>query len=129
MELLQHFCHPEHPLVFNQNDRRGHLCWGCQELEFGPCYSCKECEGIRVHHKSCVELPLGLYHPLHPIHPLILFDQYTDYPEEKEKSKCKVCKESRYEYSYRCYRCDFNLQFRCGSCLPILEAEFHDHPY
>ncbi|KAK7859067.1 hypothetical protein CFP56_008658 [Quercus suber] len=48
MELLQHFCHPEHPLVFNQNDRRGHLCWGCQELVFGPSYSCKECEGIRI---------------------------------------------------------------------------------
>ncbi|KAL4636793.1 hypothetical protein ACB092_03G034300 [Castanea dentata] len=128
MEPLQHFCHPEHPLVFNQDDRRGEISFGCSEPVLGPSYSCKECgEGSYTNHKSCVELPLGLHHPLHPIHPLILFDQYTNYPREKEKSKCEVYKESRIEYIYRCYHCDFNLQVRCGSFL-TLEAEFHDHP-
>ncbi|KAL4636811.1 hypothetical protein ACB092_03G035500 [Castanea dentata] len=126
MDPLQHFCHPEHPLVFNQDERSGRSCWGCLEPVFGPSYSCKKCNA-RYHHKSCAELPLGLHHPLHPIHPLILFDEYTDYPEEG-KSKCKVCKESHNEYTYRCYRCDFNLHVRCGSLLPTLEAEFHDHP-
>ncbi|XP_030958580.1 uncharacterized protein LOC115980479 [Quercus lobata] len=32
------------------------------------------------------------------------------------------------EYTYRCYRCNFNLHVRCASLLPTLEAEFHDHP-
>ncbi|KAK7840228.1 uncharacterized protein LOC112037946 [Quercus suber] len=127
MEPLQHFCHPEHPLVFNQDERREISCFGCRETVLGPSYSCKECGKGLVHHKSCAELPLGLHHPLHPIHPLILFDEYTSYLE-KEKSKCEVCKKSRDEYTYRCYRCDFNLHVRCASLLPTLEAEFHDHP-
>ncbi|XP_075658613.1 uncharacterized protein LOC142628388 [Castanea sativa] len=87
-----------------------------------------ECKFVGCHHKSCAELPLGLHHPLHPIHPLILFDGYTYYPEENENSKCKVCKESQIEYTYRCYRCDFNVHARCASLLPTFEAEFHNHP-
>ncbi|KAM3704705.1 hypothetical protein ACJW31_03G025700 [Castanea mollissima] len=126
MEPLQHFCHPKHPLVFNQFERSGRLCWGCREPVFGPSYSCKECD-LYFHHKSCAELPLGLHHPLHPIHPLILFDEATSYLE-KENSTCEVCKKSRSEYTYRCYCCDFNLHVRCGSLAPTLEAEFHDHP-
>ena len=63
---------------------------------------------------------------MHPLHPLILFDEKTVYPEEKEKSRCQVCNESRREYTYRCYRCDFNLHIKCA--VLELEAEFHDHP-
>ena len=118
MEPLQHFCHPEHPLVFNQDDRSGNSCYGCNKQILGPSYSCKKCNA-RYHHKSCVELPLRLHHPLHPIHPLILVDQ---------KSKCEICKEHHWEYIYRCYRCDFNLHVKCASLSPTLEAEFHDHP-
>ena len=126
MDPLQHFSHPEHPLVFNQDNRRGYSCYGCNELILGPSYSCKECNDYK-HHKSCAELPLEFHHPLHPTHPLILFDEYVDYPE-KEKSKCQVCKESHDEYTYQCYNCDFNLHVRCASLLPTLEAEFHNHP-
>ena len=98
MDPLQHFSHLEHPLLFNQDDRRGYSCYGCNELILGPSYSCKECDDYK-HHKSCAELPLGLHHPLHPTHPLILFDEYMDYPK-KEKIKCQVCKESHDEYTY-----------------------------
>ncbi|KAL4639744.1 hypothetical protein ACB092_03G240000 [Castanea dentata] len=131
-QQLLHFSDPEHPLVFNQDDRRDYRCHGCQEFVYGPSYSCKEC-GVweTLLHKSCAELPLGLHHPLHPIHPLILFDEKTHYPEEeedKQKTKCQLCNESRGQYSYRCYRCNFNLHITCASLAPTMDAEFHHHP-
>ena len=86
MEDLQHICHDEHPLVFNENDRRRFPCWGCGERIYGPSYSCVK-HTWWIHHKSCAELPLGLHHPLHPKHPLILFDEYK-YKDDKEYSKC-----------------------------------------
>ena len=72
-----------------------------------------------------MEVPLGLHHPLHPLHPLILFDEETGYLE-KEKSRCQVCNESRKEYTYCCYCCDFNLHIK--SVVAPLEAKFHNHP-
>ena len=130
MELLQHFCHPkhpDHPLVFNQDDRNGYYFRGCREQILSPCYSCVECSWFYLH-KSCAEIPPRLHHPLHPNHPFILFDEKTHYLEEKGKSTCQVCNKSRAEYTYHCYHCDFNLHIKCGSLLPTLEAEFHDHP-
>ena len=127
MEPLQHFCHPEHPLVLNQNNRSGEDCYGCWELVLGPSYSCIKCKGY-VHHKSCAELPLGLDHPLHPLHSLILCDEWK-YKNDKEFSKCNICKENHSKYTYLYSRCDFNLHVGCASLLPTLEAEFHDHPW
>ena len=133
---LQHFIHPihRHPLLFNPDDRRGYLCWGCREPVYGPSYSCKEpkCPDYTLHHKSCAELPLGLHHPLHPIHPLILFSPliWAYLAEDKQVYKCELCKEYKDVYIYRCSRCDFNLHITCASLLPTLEteAELHDHP-
>ncbi|XP_030971056.1 uncharacterized protein LOC115991469 isoform X2 [Quercus lobata] len=136
---LLHFCDSKHPLVFEQDYRNGATCWGCQESVYGPSYYCVECasvEGMWLryrHHKSCAELPLGLHHPLHPIHPLILFDEKTHYPEEeeeehKQKTKCQLCNESRRQYTYRCYRCDFNVHATCTPLSPTIESEVHHHP-
>nr|XP_023894022.1 uncharacterized protein LOC112005960 [Quercus suber] len=124
-QQLLHFCDSKHPLVYRPNHSGGDICCGCQESVHGPIYYCPEigCPWY-IHHKLCAEVPLGLHQPLHPLHPLILFDEKTVYPEEKEKSRCQVCNESRNEYTYRCYRCDFNLHINCV----VLEAEFHDHP-
>ncbi|XP_050274195.1 uncharacterized protein LOC126717063 isoform X1 [Quercus robur] len=130
-QQLLHFIHPKHPLVFNPEDRSGRSCWGCDEQVYGPSYSCKECGGIWVHHKSCAELPLGLHHPLHPIHPLILFSPllWAYNGEDKQLYKCELCKEDREEYTYRCSRCDFNLHITCASLAPTtMEPEFHHHP-
>ena len=126
-QQLLHFCDSKHPLVYRPDYRGQDTCRGCQESVHGPTYFCPigGCPWYR-HHKSCAEVPLGLHHPLHPLHPLILFDEKTVYPEEKEKSRCQVCNESRREYTYRCYRCDFNLHIKCA--VAQLEAEFHDHP-
>uniref|UniRef100_A0A2N9HMF8 Phorbol-ester/DAG-type domain-containing protein n=1 Tax=Fagus sylvatica TaxID=28930 RepID=A0A2N9HMF8_FAGSY len=44
-----------------------------------------------------------------------------------EDGKCEVCKEvDRYQYSYGCSRCNFNIHIGC-TVSPI-QAEFHDHP-
>ena len=130
MEDLQHFCHNEHPLVYNENDRRGHLCWGCDQAVYGPSYSCKKCYGWYVHHKSCAELPLGLHHPLHPKHPFILFPKSRYAKDDvKDYGKCVVCKKDRHwEYRYHCSRCDFNLHIKCTDLPLTIESKVHDHP-
>ena len=126
MEDLQHFCDDKHPLVFNQNERRGFPCYGCGEAVYGPSYSCKECHGgWYFHHKSCAELPLGLHHSLHPKHPLILFStkRYENEEFPYENVKCEVCKEvDFYQYSYVCSRCNFNIHIKCAD-VPIEEVE------
>ncbi|XP_050274516.1 uncharacterized protein LOC126717165 [Quercus robur] len=129
---LQHWRHWQHPLVFNEDERSGDLCWGCCEPVFGPSYSCIEsdCDDYYYHHKSCAELPLGLHHPSHPNHPLILFDikTYRDNHEEFDKfSKCDVCGEKSLEYTYCCYRCNFNIHINCSSLSLTIQTEVHDH--
>ncbi|KAL0005959.1 hypothetical protein SO802_013520 [Lithocarpus litseifolius] len=132
-QQLLHFSDAKHPLVFEQDYRGGRTCCGCPESVYGPIYYCGACgdKDYRFHHKSCAEVPLGLHHPLHPIHPLILFDEKTHYPEEehKQKTKCQLCNESRRQYTYRCYRCDFNLHATCASLPPTIQSsQVHHHP-
>uniref|UniRef100_A0A7N2MUR1 DC1 domain-containing protein n=2 Tax=Quercus lobata TaxID=97700 RepID=A0A7N2MUR1_QUELO len=127
---LQHWWHWKHLLVFNEDERSGRPCNGCFEPVFGPSYSCKECRGRYIHHKSCAELPLGLHHPSHPNHPLILFgiNTYLQNKEEFDKfSKCDVCGEKSSEYSYCCYRCNFNIHIKCSSLSLTIQTEVHDH--
>ncbi|KAL0004531.1 hypothetical protein SO802_012092 [Lithocarpus litseifolius] len=127
---LQHWRHWQHPLVFNEDERSGRLCYGCTEPVFGPSYSCvgRNCNEYYDHHESCAELTLGLHHPSHPNHPLILFCMYTYNDEEYDKfSKCDVCGEKSNEYSYCCYRCNFNIHIRCSSLSLTIQTEVHDH--
>ncbi|XP_030934532.1 uncharacterized protein LOC115959982 isoform X2 [Quercus lobata] len=124
---IQHFCHGKHPLVFNEDERGGDLCWACREPVLGPSYSCIKWQEGYHHHKSCVELSRELQHPLHPKHPLILFDEW-EIDEDKEYSKCEVCKEHRDEYAYGCFRCNFNLHTKCAFLPLTLESEVHDYP-
>ena len=122
---FQHFCHDEHPLVFNEKLIYGEDCYGCNEPILGPSYSCLKCSKY-YHHESCAELPLGLDHPLLPKHPLILFEKWRYY-DIKEFTKCEVCKEYRSGYTYGCYRCDFHVHIGCASLPPTMEVEVHDH--
>jgi hypothetical protein len=123
---IQHFCHDEHPLVFNEDERSRRRCWGCYETVLGPSYSCIQCKDF-YHHKSCAELPHELHHPLHPKHPLILFEEWK-YFYNKEYSKCEVCKKYIGQYSYGCSDCNFNLHNRCASLPLTMETGVHDHP-
>ena len=93
---IQRFCHNEHRLVFNEDERGRFICWVCNEPIFGPSYSCIKCFAYH-HHKSCAQLPRELQHPLHPKHPFILFDE-RPYICDKEYSKCEVCKEFCWKY-------------------------------
>ena len=129
-QQLQHFIHLKHPLLFNLDHRSGWSCAGCRESVYGPSYSCKECGGGWVHHKSCAELPLGLHHPLHSIHPLILFYPRRYSRDERQIFKCELCKEYKDEYTYQCSCCDFNLYITCASlgAPTTMEPEFHHHP-
>ena len=122
----QHVCNNEHSLVFNEDERRGILCWACREPVLGPSYSCIKCNKFH-HHKSCAELPHELQHPLHPKHSLILFAEWKRVCD-KEYSKCEVCKEFLEEYTYGCSHCNFNLHSKCASLPLTIETEVHDHP-
>ena len=123
---IQHFCHDEHPLVFNEDERGGHLCWACNEPILGPSYSCIKCERY-YHHKSCAKLPRELQHPLLPKHPLILFNEMNFF-KDKKYSKCEVCKQYRGQYTYGCSLCNFNLHNKCASLPLTIESEVHEHP-
>ncbi|KAK7829581.1 hypothetical protein CFP56_028986 [Quercus suber] len=122
----QHVCNNEHSLVFNEDERRGILCWACREPVLGPSYNCIKCKKFH-HHKSCAELPRELQHPLHPKHSLILFAEWKRVCD-KEYSKCEVCKEFLEEYTYGCSHCNFNLHSKCATLPLTIETEVHDHP-
>ena len=122
----QHVCNNEHSLVFNEDERRGILCWACREPILGPSYSCIKCNKFH-YHKSCAELPRELQHPLHPKHSLILFAQWKCVCDE-EYSKCEVCKEFLKEYTYGCSHYNFNLHSKCASLQLTIKTEVHDHP-
>ncbi|KAL4633513.1 hypothetical protein ACB092_04G127900 [Castanea dentata] len=117
----------EHPLVFNEDERiYSEVCYGCQKPILGCSYSCIKCKWFYLH-KSCVEVPRELHHPLHPKHAFILFDKWI-YRDDHEYSKCEVCKEFRAEYTYGCSSCNFNIHNRCAPLPLTLEFEVHNHP-
>ena len=123
---LQHWQHWRHLLLFNEDERSGQRCYGCVEPVFGPSYICNRCRDY-LHHKSCAELPFGLHHPSHPNHPLTIFDPFT-YSEEYDRfSKCDVCREKSEEYSYCCYRYNFNIHIKCSSLALTIQTKVHDH--
>uniref|UniRef100_A0A7N2M1F9 DC1 domain-containing protein n=1 Tax=Quercus lobata TaxID=97700 RepID=A0A7N2M1F9_QUELO len=123
---LQHFSHPQHPLVFNANERSGISCQGCWEPVWGPSYSCITCKNS-YHHKSCAELPLELHHPLHPNHPLIL--QPITLGDE-EYNKCIDCNEFRFQYIYHCSDCNFSIHSGCSSFPLTTKSAVHkDHDH
>lgn len=55
MKQLQHFCHLEHLLVFNEEKIYVKYCLRCKEPILGPSYNCIECKDYK-HHKSFAEL-------------------------------------------------------------------------
>ena len=125
MEHQKNF--PEHPLVFNEDERiYDEVCYGCQKPILGCSYSCIKCKWFYLH-KSSVEVPLELCHPLHPKHALILFDEWM-YRDNHEYSKCEICKEFRAGYTYGCSRCNFNIHNGCASLPLTLESKVHNHP-
>lgn len=123
---LQHFSHPQHPLVFNANERSGVSCQGCKEPIWGPSYNCVTCKSF-YHHKLCAELPFELHHPLHPNHPLILTNKKRT-SLIKEYYKCIDCNEFRFQYIYHCSHCNFSIHSGCFSFPLTIKSTVHkDH--
>ena len=141
-QQLQHFIHPEHPLLFNPDDRRGYTCVGCRESVHGPSYSCKECSYVRCHHKSCaepktkkmyltkskksmwtdeIEIATEITHFSHE-HDLKLTDEIL------YNQKCSGCERDILPPFYSCAKCSFLLHKSCANLPRKKRHLLHKHP-
>ncbi|XP_050383228.1 uncharacterized protein LOC126800003 [Argentina anserina] len=127
IKYLQHFSH-EHALIFVEDPEKREgkslvVCKGCGERVLGPSYCCSRFLCHYTLHKSCVELPNEMHHPIHRKHPLMLLSgRYY---------RCDICRRSHSNlFSYRCEDCDFDLDLQCASNLSnikCLEHFSHEH--
>ncbi|KAH9718105.1 phorbol-ester/DAG-type domain-containing protein [Citrus sinensis] len=95
-EKIKHFSH-KHLLFLLENKRNDKLiCVACEKniQANHPAYGCHHCEFYL--HKSCVELPREIQHPLHR-HPLSLPNPYSE-----EYHECDACHKHYYGFSYSC---------------------------
>ncbi|KAM7500106.1 hypothetical protein LguiA_024520 [Lonicera macranthoides] len=135
---IDHFSH-EHRLVLKEEEHKHGIgdddggdiqtfrrCNGCLDpisssLLGGVYYSCvnNECEFFL--HKLCAELPSEINHPLHPEHKLFLF--------EKRSCVCDGCNCSWGNFTYNCYKCDFDLDIICATLAERkIDHKSHIHP-
>ncbi|KAH9718103.1 phorbol-ester/DAG-type domain-containing protein [Citrus sinensis] len=120
-EKIKHFSH-KHLLFLLENKRNDKLiCVACEKniQANHPAYGCHHCEFYL--HKSCVELPREIQHPLHR-HPLSLPNPYSE-----EYHECDACHKHYYGFSYSCQDCDFNLDLDCSLLLPSIKLRSHKH--
>jgi len=128
MEVLHHFSHEEHPLIFVeelQNDGSNEfVCSGCDESVWGPAYKCSQHCNFSLH-KSCAELPREIQHPLHPNHTLVL-----QVPPSRPKL-CEACYRSCERcFFYHCNTCDFDgLHIECASGWRTKPEDCHQHEF
>lgn len=114
--LINHPCHPKHPLsllssppypqgIFN--------CDACNRQDKGFCYHCKECKvDLHVH---CAALPLSVNHNSHPQHHLKL-TFLIPYPTND--FSCDICKNLGSKcWEYRCDSCGFDAHLNCATAI------------
>ncbi|KAI3897370.1 hypothetical protein MKX03_021965 [Papaver bracteatum] len=114
--LINHPCHPKHPLsllssppypqgIFN--------CDACNRQDKGFCYHCKECKvDLHVH---CAALPLSVSHNSHPQHPLKL-TFLIPYPSND--FSCDICRNKGSKcWVYRCDSCGFDVHLDCATTV------------
>jgi hypothetical protein len=108
---IEHFSH-EHVLSLSEKKREDEvLCKACNINCVGPTYSCRELCGFALH-ESCAKLPQELHNPLHP-HPLGLHPQ--------GQFRCYACARDCSGFSFRCDKCDVNLDLKCAFIRPAVE--------
>ena len=86
-----------------------------------PFYSCVKCNFFL--HKSCIELPRKKRHPLHR-HSLTLF------PKAHCRTMlfwCDACGQLCNGFTFKCNKCDFDLEVQCSLILDILTHKGHEH--
>ncbi|KAF5462837.1 hypothetical protein F2P56_018810 [Juglans regia] len=113
----------DHPLILNEETKKDgkiRYCRVCLQRVRGPNYSCEQDWCVYVVHKSCVEPPSEIQHPLHPEHTLKISTTIKD---------CDGgCNEYRRCYMYNCSHCNFNLHQDCALLPLTIKTESHDHP-
>ncbi|XP_074325450.1 uncharacterized protein LOC141663573 [Apium graveolens] len=110
---IEHFSHPEHPLVLKEDDVIGSdvTCSVCDKSVIGsPAYTCTKGGSSRCRkfylHKSCAELPKEIIRDKLDLHPLVL------QPRSKTCT-CDVCS-SHVRFAYACVQCDFDVCVVCA---------------
>ncbi|XWS59199.1 hypothetical protein CRYUN_Cryun08bG0101200 [Craigia yunnanensis] len=98
----------------NQDDKS---CDGCMQPISAPFYSCGKCDFFLD--GNCAELHMEKRHPLHR-HPLTLY-------KRKYISNCKACLRFHHGLSYRCNKCDFDIDIQCSLLSDTFKQESHEH--
>ncbi|KAF8116496.1 hypothetical protein N665_0017s0052 [Sinapis alba] len=110
----------KHPMVPFNDLRRGDCCHRFESLSDG--YFCKTCDFF-VHKKCRDEISEFIIdHPSHPNHTLRL--------EHISDSSCDLCHIINENISYRCQKCDFDVDLHCAKYPPpdvIDSFETHHH--
>ncbi|KAK9275870.1 hypothetical protein L1049_023143 [Liquidambar formosana] len=121
---IQHFSH-DHPLILrNKKKNSVDNCYGCDlPIWGGPSYGCNQCEDF-ILHKSCIELPQQIQHPVHPQHPLILLRETLS---DVATRYCDACGKWCFGFVFECAACDFDLDVQCSSQVPTISYEGHEH--
>ncbi|XP_059452063.1 uncharacterized protein LOC132182749 [Corylus avellana] len=107
MEVIRHFSHEEHPMIFVKEFGGEGVCLGCNKSVCAPAYICSHCNFFL--HKSCAELSTEIQHLAHPNHTLLL----------QKPSESKLCDACRRDcdrcFFYHCNSCDFDIDIECAS--------------
>lgn len=119
---IQHISH-HHYLTLINDELEGDeevLCDGCVQSISVPFYNCAQCNFFL--HKSCVELPKKILHPLHTL-PLTLC------PPGRTHClfKCIACSVYCNGLFYSCAKGNFSIDIRCSSFTNTLRHEGHEH--
>ncbi|KAF5445336.1 hypothetical protein F2P56_034395 [Juglans regia] len=117
---IKHLSH-EHDLELVDKHGINEKCDGCVRSIFPPFYTCAQCRFFL--HKSCVELPTKIRHPLHE-HPLMLLPRS---PEIHKTFRCDTCHRRCNGFIYQCGKCDFHLDVQCSLIPYMFKHDCHEH--
>jgi len=119
---IKHFSH-EHDLeLMDEQPENKEKCDACVSPISLPFYSCAQCRFFL--HKSCVELPRKISHPLHR-HTLILLPEAPYFISRN--FTCDACDRTCNGFTYRCDKCDFDLDVHCSLIPDIINHDGHEH--
>lgn len=102
------------------------VCLACAKPLAGFVCFCVRCKMML--HKSCIELPHQIEHPLRSLHPLTLSNSVND--GRGAVFSCKACMNNSRGFAYMCDPCQFYLDTNCACPLlyPLVKSELHKHP-
>ena len=114
---IEHFSH-EHDLKLTDELENYEICDGCIRPIFPPFYKCAQCSFFL--HKSCVELPYNMQHPLH-LHTLTLTSK------RPMLVICDACNLFTNGFTYECKLCCFSLDVSCSLIPENFTHVGHEH--